>query len=177
MTRVQKAVTVKLCRCLCTLFMRAGFLPGHAYYLQAGYTYEEVNDILEQFGENIQEDRHTVEELEYGQWMVVKGSGRHATCAASEGRRGCATERSLKQKQPILSKDGPCVVVLGKRKVNDKWVFNKFQYCLLHECCATVLKSYCDVPPPPTDIIVAPGVKLTKQERMAAGALTFREQL
>ncbi|KAK3239557.1 hypothetical protein CYMTET_50522 [Cymbomonas tetramitiformis] len=177
MTRVGRSATVKLCVCLSTLLMRAGFKPGHAFYLQQGFTSEEIDDILKALGTHVTKgDQVGSEQLAYGQWMVVAGTGRHATCAASESRKGCSTAKSKKKPQPILSKDGPRVVAMGKRKVNGQWVNHNFQFGVVHRCCATVLPQYCDVPPPPTDLLVAPGLTLTQQERLEAGALTFREQ-
>jgi len=177
MTRVGRSTSVKLCLCLSTLLLRAGFKPGHAFYVQAGFTAEEIDDILTELGKHLTTgDRVGSEELAYGQWMVVPGTGRKATCAASESRKGCVTAKIEKQTQPILSKDGPRVVVMGRRKVNNQWVKHKFQFCLVHRCCATVLPGYCDVPPAPTDLVVAPGLSLSIEQRLGAGALTFREQ-
>ena len=178
MTRVARTSSVKLCACLCTMLIRAGFPPGHAFYVQAGFTSEEIDTILTHLGNHVTTiDRMELGELDYGQWMVIPGTGRKATCAASESRRGCATSKTTKEVQPILSKDGPRVVAMGKRLVNNKWVPHKFQYCLTHKCSAAVLPTrYCDVPPPPTDLILAPGLVLTKEQNMSAGALTFRTQ-
>ncbi|KAK3243169.1 hypothetical protein CYMTET_47173 [Cymbomonas tetramitiformis] len=177
MTRVGRSTSVKLCLCLSTLLFRAGFKPGHAFYVQSGFTTEEIDDILTALGSRLTTgDRVGSEELAYGQWMVVPGTGRKARCAASESRKGCVTAKTHKQSQPILSKDGPRVVVMGRRKVNGQWVNHKFQFCLLHQCCATVLPNYCDVPPSPTDLVVAHGLSLTREQRLGAGALTFQEQ-
>ncbi|KAK3287588.1 hypothetical protein CYMTET_4911 [Cymbomonas tetramitiformis] len=177
MTRVGRSTSVKLCLCLSTLLFRAGFKPGHAFYVQSGFTTEEIDDILTALGSRLTTgDRVGSEELAYGQWMVVPGTGRKASCAASESRKGCVTAKTHKQSQPILSKDGPRVVVMGRRKVNGQWVNHKFQLCLLHQCCATVLPNYCDVPPSPTDLVVAHGLSLTREQRLGAGALTFQEQ-
>eukprot|EP00854_Cymbomonas_tetramitiformis_P006515 gene6515-7808_t len=91
--------------------------------MQAGFTTEEIDAILTELGKHLTTgDRVGSEELRaYGQWMMVPGTGRKATCAASESRKGCVPAKTQKQSHPILSKDGPRVVAMGRLNANNRW--------------------------------------------------------
>ncbi|KAK3279629.1 hypothetical protein CYMTET_12491 [Cymbomonas tetramitiformis] len=115
-----------------------------------------------------------------GAWMLVPGTNRRATCAASYNKSGgCRTQKTSGEPQPILGSK-PRVAVMAKREIEKDgvktWKDNKLKFCVNYTCCTRVLlKLYFRVPPMPTDLPVHPEVELTAEMRNASGALTFRE--
>ncbi|KAK3287402.1 hypothetical protein CYMTET_5076 [Cymbomonas tetramitiformis] len=182
-----RSSAVHWCVHICFVLKEAEFSPGHAVYVQAGFTVQEVDYILKEL-EKVKITPRTSEVgaggngLKQGEWMLVPGSGRQASCAAALNvGQGCATQKTRTKdegkpvKQPVLEADAPRVVVQGKRQVNGAWHESKFQFCVSHACCTRVIPNYVQIAPKPTDIQVHPDVELTAELLRKSGALTFRE--
>ena len=177
---------VHWCVHICFMLKEAGFFPGHAFYIQAGFTVLEVEYILTELAK-VKITPRTSEVgaggtgLQPGEWMLVPGTGRNASCAAANAPQGCATQKAQARepgktgKQPVLEGGAPRVAVLGKRQVNGKWHDTKFQFCLTLACCTRVMPSFVRIPPKPTDIAVHPDVEPTNELLRMSGALTFRK--
>ncbi|KAK3241421.1 hypothetical protein CYMTET_48808 [Cymbomonas tetramitiformis] len=186
MGRNARSSAVHWCVHICFVLKEAGFSPGHAFYIQAGFTNNEVQYILEELA-NVKitptpEVGAGGRGLQQGQWMLVPGSGRQASCAAALNvQQGCATQKARAKnegrsvKQPVLDADAPRVAVQGRREVNGNWHDAKFQFCVTHACCTRVMPRYVQIAPKPTDIQVHPDVELTAELLRKSGALTFRE--
>ena len=179
MQRTVRSAAVHWCEHLCFLFMQAGVTAGHAYYLQAGFTNNEIADLLEKLGRVVVTPMPTPANLPPGAWMLVPGTNRRATCAASYNKSGgCRTQKTSGEPQPILGSK-PRVAVMAKREIEKDgvktWKDNKLQFCVNYTCCTRVLPKYFRVPPMPTDLPIHPEVELTAEMRNASGALTFRE--
>ncbi|KAK3237173.1 hypothetical protein CYMTET_52726 [Cymbomonas tetramitiformis] len=187
MGRHGRSSAVHWCVHICFVLKEAEFSPGHAFYVQAGFTVQEVDYILKEL-EKVKITPRTSEVgaggtgLKQGEWMLVPGSGRQASCAAALNvGQGCATQKTRTKdegkpvKQPVLEADAPRVVVQGKRQVNGAWHESKFQFCVSHACCTRVMPNYVQIAPKPTDIQVHPDVELTAELLRKSGALTFRE--
>ncbi|KAK3252581.1 hypothetical protein CYMTET_38114 [Cymbomonas tetramitiformis] len=187
MGRHGRSSAVHWCVHICIVLKEAGFSPGHAFYVQAGFTILEVEYVLEQMAKIKITPRSSEVGaggigLQPGEWMLVPGTGRQASCAAAmSAQQGCATEKAQRRehgrtgKQPVLEGGAPRVAVLGKRQVNGKWHDTKFQFCVTLSCCTRVMPSFVQISPKPTDIAVHPDVELTQELLQKSGALTFRE--
>ena len=186
MGRHGRSTAVHWCVHICFVLKEAGFSPGHAFYIQAGFTLHEVEYILEQLVK-VKVTPRTSEVgaggtgLQQGEWMLVPGTGRQASCAAAMNvAQGCETQKKQAReegrpvKQPILQADAPRVAVQGKRQVNGTWHEAKFQFCVTLGCCTRVMPNYVQISPKPTDIQVHPDVELTEELLRKSGALTFR---
>ncbi|KAK3242113.1 hypothetical protein CYMTET_48189 [Cymbomonas tetramitiformis] len=152
---------------------------------ESGFTVNEVQYLLKEMAAVQITPTPTVQAngngLKQGQWMVLPGSGRQATCAAKFCQQGCATRKTLaretgkKVEQPVLGARAPRVAVMGKRLVNEVWVETKFQFCLKFACCTRVPAKFMKIAGKPTDLPLHPDVTLTNEEKILSGALTFRE--
>jgi len=157
--------------------MKAGFLPGHAFYYQAGFTTNEMDLILSALEFVTIDTRHN--NLELDEWVLQKGSTVNATCAASYSKSGCTTQKESGGRQPILPPKVPRVVVQGKKRLgvgeDETWVTQKIQFCPVKKCVFCILPKWFKVSRPPADgtIIALDGVEVTREVRLKSGGLNF----
>jgi len=169
--------SIHWCKHVCFLLMKAGFLPGHAFYYQAGFTTNEMDLILSALEFVTIDTRHN--NLELDEWVLQKGSTVNATCAASYSKSGCTTQKESGGRQPILPPKVPRVVVQGKKRLgvgeDETWVTQKIQFCPVKKCVFCILPKWFKVSRPPADgtIIALDGVEVTREVRLKSGGLIF----
>ena len=175
LTQRKRESGVHWCKHLCFILMRAGFLPGHAFYYQSGFTSNELDVILTAL-EVVKVDKRKTK-LAEGEWTLQNGSNVNATCAASFSRAGCVTEKEARSRQPILPPKYPRVVVMGKRKPKGgvEYIEQKIQFCPVKKCVYCVLPKFFKVSRPPIDstIVSQDDVDVTQQLRLRSGGLNF----
>jgi len=170
-----RAYGVHWCKHICFLLMKCGFAPGHAFYIQTGFTTSEMDLILEAL-ESVTSDRNKQTPRE-ADWSLQNGTSVNATCAASKSRSGCATAKALNATQPILPPKDPRVVVQCKRKLmaTGEYVPHKCQFCPVKRCVFALMPPHYDISRPPADgtILVQDGATVTNELRRKSGGLNF----
>jgi len=163
------------CKHICFLLMKCGFAPGHAFYIQSGFTTTEMDLILAEL-ESVTSDRRKQNPGE-ADWYLQNGTNVNASCAAAKTRTGCATAKATNAAQPILPPKHPRVVVQCRRKLmaTGEYVSHKCQFCPVKRCVFALMPPHYDISRPPTDgtIVVQEGVVVTNDLRRKSGGLNF----
>ena len=151
------------------IFKLCGKVPGDYELLQAGLTPGECSDLIEVAAQRVTERQPETGKPKEGEWVITKPTNRTAKCQGSFGigRHKCTL--------PDIGARENRLVVYGKRKVEDKWVLQKFSFHVRAQCVNQQFTSMVKVGRPPSVFYLAQGCNMTGDDRLASG-LTIVDQ-